>query len=346
VVTPTDVKLISDTDPTELCSFLRRFIFPFDKVEVFDETSVTGVLTIIGGLPTPATLEQWLGVPTSTYQEASRAQKVVTLDSHGLLILPGNDLTPSSPSEKPEKRAASDYLEELQGATLLYPKGSPLLPLSDQVEWLRGDGATQKWESLRRVTGRLHVLQDAKPFNASALELGLMHTINFQKGCYAGNEVVSKQVLTKAVRRRLVGLMLADNTEEHLLPPAGSELVDDKDDVVGVVTSPASSPREMSLALVKAKLVDEEESPTLRFAGSPQIRLIPQFLAYPRFDAAQSSRAPPLEKLQSKGKQIIVPSLNPASNKDESAEETRKREKLAAMAAKVAALQEAKKKKQ
>ena len=45
----------------------------------------------------------------------------------------------------------------------------------------------------------------------SPLEAGLMRSIHFQKGCFVGNEVVSKAVLTKAIRQKLTRLEIRTN---------------------------------------------------------------------------------------------------------------------------------------
>ena len=351
-VTESDVKLLCETDSSELSAFLQRFIFPFDRVEVVDETAMSSVSLLFGPALTSETLEKWLAVPEATLRDANLAQKAVVLDC-GSVLLPGNDLVPA-PSEKPEKGATStDRVGELQGFTILGPVGNPLPSPHFQCERLGGSAALAKWHELRRSTGRPSVAQDARPFNASALELGLMHTMHFRKGCYVGNEVVSKQVATKAVRRRLVGLLPSSlqGAEGVARLDSGTELIEGKDEtnVVGVVTSTALYPGGMALALVKAKLLDElaeggRAGLVLSTKSSTTQLLTPVFLPYSRFDAIQSSRAPPLEKLKTQGQKIVVPEVGGGSSGEggdsaESAEEKRKREKLAAMAAKVAALQ-------
>ena len=197
-----------------------------------------------------------------------------------------------------------------------------------------------KWEVLRRETGKFSMATDARPYNATALELGLMHTLHFRKGCFVGNEVVSKQVATKAVRRHLTGLRAAGET---LLP--GDEIEFEGEGVVGVVTSGSLSPGGLGLGLVKSKLLKEYEG-KLQLSvrrGEGRISVAPVRLPYPRFDAAKSSRAPPVEKLPTQGKTILTAPAASTDGGPESAEEERKRKKLEEMAAKVAQLQAAKK---
>ena len=349
-VTESDVKLLCEADSSGLSAFLQRFIFPFDRVEVVDETATKSVSLLFGPGLTSETIEKWLSVPEATLRDANLAQKAVELDC-GSVLLPGNDLVPA-PSEKPEKGATStDRVGELQGFTIIGPVGNPLPSPHFQCERLGGSAALAKWHELRRSTGRPSVVQDARPFNASALELGLMHTMHFRKGCYVGNEVVSKQVATKAVRRRLVGLLVSslEGAEGLAGLDSGTELIEGKDEtnVVGVITSAALYPGGMALALVKAKLLDElaegRRAGLVLSAKNRTTQLFkPVFLPYSRYDAIQSSRAPPLEKLKTQGQKVVVPEIVGGSSdggSDETSEEKRKREKLAAMAAKVAALQ-------
>ena len=84
------------------------------------------------------------------------------------------------------------------------------------------------------------------------LELGLFHTVDFNKGCYMGQETVAKVAKQDAVRRELWGLAWDDAKKEkedlrshgiaagsrvYLLPDADSN--DSKDILVGTVTSVA-----------------------------------------------------------------------------------------------------------
>lgn len=61
-------------------------------------------------------------------------------------------------------------------------------------------------QQVRRMFAFLHLVHMCILFSVTALEAGLMHIINFRKGCYQGNEVLSKMVSTNAIRRRLCAL--------------------------------------------------------------------------------------------------------------------------------------------
>jgi folate-binding protein YgfZ len=319
VITADDVKLVCEpgASATELSSFLNRFIFPFDKVSVADASDSLSVSLVVGANAVGS--KNWPGTDC--------------------LVLPDNDLTAASP-EAQEDLITSRLLE---GFTVLHSAELPPLP---DTETLTGDDAMHKWEALRRETGRFSLATDARPYNATALELGLMHTLHFRKGCFVGNEVVSKQVATKAVRRHLTGLRAVGET---LLP--GDEIEFEGEGVVGVVSSGSLLPGGLGLGLVKSKLLQSRREDVGKLQlfvrrGDGRISVAPVRLPYPRFDAAKSSRAPPVDKLPTQGKTILLATPSPAASTDgspESAEEERKRKKLEEMAAKVAQLQAAKK---
>ena len=72
------------------------------------------------------------------------------------------------------------------------------------------------------------------------LEAGLREYISFTKGCYVGQEVVTRLDTYKKVRKRLVGFQWTPGTDSR--PSHGAKLlVDGKQ--AGVVTSAATSPR-------------------------------------------------------------------------------------------------------
>jgi len=72
------------------------------------------------------------------------------------------------------------------------------------------------------------------------IEAGLQHALSFTKGCYVGQEVVSKATYVGGVSRRLVRLRLDDH-DQSVVPP-GIEILDERSKKVGVITSGAYSP--------------------------------------------------------------------------------------------------------
>jgi folate-binding protein YgfZ len=102
------------------------------------------------------------------------------------------------------------------------------------------------WEALRLEAGRpafgADVTEDVIPVEAG------LHTraIDYDKGCYTGQEVIVRIRDRGRVNRHLRRLVLADGP----LPAPGTELWNDAGDkVVGAITSVATSPRRGPLAL-------------------------------------------------------------------------------------------------
>ncbi len=103
--------------------------------------------------------------------------------------------------------------------------------------------------------------------------LGLRHGVDFEKGCFVGQEVVSRVENRGQPSRRLIGLTLEDTDEtgESALPTAGATVFDG-DKTVGEVTRAGESPlleQTIAFALVEYDLdadtlsvrVDGEECP-------------------------------------------------------------------------------------
>ena len=51
-----------------------------------------------------------------------------------------------------------------------------------------------------------------------------MRSLHFQKGCFVGNEVVSKTVLTNAIRQKLTRLEIRSSGMMRVLTPSSIEL--------------------------------------------------------------------------------------------------------------------------
>ena len=79
------------------------------------------------------------------------------------------------------------------------------------------------------------------------LEAGLNRAVNFDKGCYIGQEVIAKMHFRGRPRRYLTGLLLSGNT-----PVSGNIIVNDK--TVGRITTCVKSPclnRVIALAIIR-----------------------------------------------------------------------------------------------
>ncbi|MFU8773369.1 MAG: YgfZ/GcvT domain-containing protein, partial [Anaerolineales bacterium] len=76
------------------------------------------------------------------------------------------------------------------------------------------------------------------------LEVNLEKLISDQKGCYTGQEVISRQLTYDKVTRKLVGLHLTS-----LAKPGDKVFPPDRDHAIGNITSAVSSPRYGFIAL-------------------------------------------------------------------------------------------------
>jgi folate-binding protein YgfZ len=73
------------------------------------------------------------------------------------------------------------------------------------------------------------------------LEAGLLHLIDFKKGCYIGQEVIARLDSYNKVNKRLMGISSQSHFEEH-------DLIYVEDEQIGVITS-ISSLEDMTIAL-------------------------------------------------------------------------------------------------
>jgi len=103
----------------------------------------------------------------------------------------------------------------------------------------------QTWETLTTEAGT--PLFDTELAGQIPNVLGLANAVDFEKGCFVGQEVVSKVENRGQPSRRLVGLVVEGTGDA--LPDVGSPVTADGDDV-GEVTRVAGSPtRESAVAL-------------------------------------------------------------------------------------------------
>ncbi|KAL6770671.1 CGL77 [Auxenochlorella protothecoides x Auxenochlorella symbiontica] len=165
---------------------LDRHIFPSDKVSVEDVTPATSMLSLLG----PGAL----GI--------ARSQGLVT----------GPDFEPGSSHAS---RWAGDRSVRVVRDPLL-GRATPVVtlvcvgPLGDAMALLSGDQrCLPAGEGLLRaallVAGRPLPGAELTP-EANALEAGLYHAVSLGKGCYMGQETLSKVHSKGLVKQRLVGL--------------------------------------------------------------------------------------------------------------------------------------------
>ena len=149
--------------------------------------------------------------------------------------------------ESYEVVCASDNAEDVFDSLLT--RGSNAVPVGYRT-----------WETL--------TLEAGSPLFETELEgtipnvLGLRSAVDFEKGCFVGQEVVSRVENLGQPSRVLVGLSL----EEEVVPSSGAAVFDG-DSTVGEVTRGAVSPL-LETGIALALVEDEPTDPTVRVDGA------------------------------------------------------------------------------
>ena len=198
--------LVSPQRREQLMTWMDKYIFPMDRVEIKDISDEYGVLSLIGPLSIPI-------FPDLVGKEEKNHQLVKMLDIE-VRIAVGTGLGIPGYTMIVPKPGLAVVWEELWQELL--EKGA--IPLSD-----RG------WEQLRIEQGRpapdSELTEDYNP-----LEAGLWRAIAFDKGCYIGQETIARLNTYKGVKQRLWGVKLGSFAE----PGTVITVADQK---VGILTS-------------------------------------------------------------------------------------------------------------
>ena len=275
-----------------LLSLFQEFLFPLDKVTVKDESS-------------SATLYQLIGMDE---YNSSNSDEVVQREFANGTVYEFSEWDSPIPT-----KSLLVLLEEGHEAST-----AGVIELRDGYRHVQGQLSKEIAEQLRRVKGRPFVNVDMEPYNITALEAGLMRAVHFRKGCFVGNEILSKQVLTNSIRKHLVGLRCTHDVAQ------GAKLVErESGDVVGFVSSgtiPLSeeissllSEEERrrwgdmapALAYVKTKLAQKGTSLQVIGLDSAEAEAEVELLPFPHFSVS-ASPAPPVEKVKTRGKEVRV----------------------------------------
>jgi tRNA-modifying protein YgfZ len=205
----TEAEILLLTSPTQrqpLLTWLDRYIFFGDKVELTDLTDTTVCFSLLG--PHSATLLQQIGA----------TELPQGLDTHcpadilglSFRIAAGSGLSPEGYTLLAERADGLALWETLTAANAV--------PCGEKV-----------WEQLRVSHGRpmpgTELTEDYNP-----LEAGLWHTVSFNKGCYIGQETIARLNTYNGVKQQLWGLKLTQPE-----PPGTPLLLEEQK--VGVLTS-------------------------------------------------------------------------------------------------------------
>lgn len=209
--------LVSPNRREQLLTWLDRFIFPFDKVELTDVSEESTVFSLIGtqsstllsSLVTEAIPLQNLG------DQHSRNHYLVTIANVPVRIAVGSGLATPGYTLILERHNAGAVWSKLIEMGVI--------PFGDRL-----------WESWRVQQGRpipdRELTEDYNP-----LEAGLWQTISFEKGCYIGQETIARLNTYKGVKQKLWGIKLS----QSVAPQTPITIEDSK---VGVLTSYTDTP--------------------------------------------------------------------------------------------------------
>lgn len=177
--------LVSPNRRQQLMQWLDRYIFPMDQVELQDITPDYAVFSLLGP-DSPQVLSQF-GI-MDLHQQPYGSHQFVEMAGSSLRIAVGSGLdTLGYTLIIPAPSAASVW-------HILTQAGA--VPLGETV-----------WQHLRVLAGRpapdQELTEDYNP-----LEAGLWQTLSFDKGCYIGQETITRLNTYKGVKQKLWGIRL------------------------------------------------------------------------------------------------------------------------------------------
>ncbi len=180
--------LVSPNRREQLFTWLDRFIFPFDKVELTDISAEYSIFSLMG-LQSSELLAKL--VPEAILPASLAEHQLITIASVPVRVARGSGLT----------NLGYTLIVDSDGAIALWSKLNEIgaIPFGDRL-----------WENLRIQQGRPipdhELTEDFNP-----LEAGLWQTISFAKGCYIGQETIARLNTYNGVKQRLWGIKLSQS---------------------------------------------------------------------------------------------------------------------------------------
>ncbi|KAG6711348.1 hypothetical protein I3842_05G048700 [Carya illinoinensis] len=228
--------VVSPETCQSIIKMLNKYIFLADKVEIQDITKQTCLFVLLGPKSNQVmedlNLGNLVGQAYGTHQHFSVSGMPITIGVGNVISEEGFSLL-TSPS------AAG-----LVWSTILSQGAIPM--------------GSNAWEKLRVLRGRPAPQKElTNEFNV--LEAGLWNSISLNKGCYKGQETISRLITYNGVKQRLWGLCLSEPAE-----PGTPITLDGKK--LGKVTSYASGRKEsehFGLGYIKRQTVSEGDTVTV-----------------------------------------------------------------------------------
>jgi folate-binding protein YgfZ len=272
LVTDDDVKLVCEGSTlASLAAYLDSRIFPSDNVRVADETARSAVALHVLCAPSGPPRHPADGALMALGDARRSDVAFVTATATATATAAGGEVVTSytlpADGEVGATTAVAAALLSLrqlpaegngEGLGLAASLGAALPSLLRQAAGTGADdgdtevdvwaveepaAATAIYDQLRAASGRL-TDQDWRAHNVTALEAGLMHAIDFRKGCFVGQEAISRALASArrnadgtaaAVRRRVARLVVEATGDGGPRPATGDVLVDADGDAVGAV---------------------------------------------------------------------------------------------------------------
>lgn len=182
--------IVSPVTRESIIRMLNKYIFLADKVEIQDITKQTSLLVLVGPksnqIMEALNLGSIAGEPYGTHQHFSANGMPITVGVGNVISEEGFSLLISPAVAGPVWKALVSL-----GAV---PMGS------------------RAWEMLRIFQG-MPAPQKELTDEFNVLEAGLWNSISINKGCYKGQETISRLMTYDGVKQRLWGLQLSDSVE-------------------------------------------------------------------------------------------------------------------------------------
>lgn len=194
--------IVSPNRRQYLMDWLDRYIFFADQVELTDLTTKTATFSLIGPKSDACLAQLGAGVIIG---QAYATHQLVQLGGCEVRVAVGNGLAmPGYTLIMPAENAATVWNNLVQiGA----------VPLGNRV-----------WEQLRIQQGRPAANQELTE-DYNPLEVGLLQTISFEKGCYIGQETIARLNTYKGVKQHLWGIRLSTSVEPGSVITVGDEKI-------------------------------------------------------------------------------------------------------------------------